>query len=296
MPPPAAAANAKDAPPAPPLPHGLKPGPEHGPERGLKPGPERGLKPGLVRAGLVHAGRAGRAALDAVLPPHCGLCGTETDAPSALCPDCWRQVTFIAPPVCACCGMPFGHESAPESVCGGCLESPPVYDRARAAVLYGDGARAAVLGLKHGDRHDLADLLAAWSLRAGAEFWPDADFIMPAPLHWTRLFARRFNQSALIAKALARRTGVPARVDDLVRVKRTPSQGGLGRAQRIRNVQGAFAVRPKARDGVKGRNIVIVDDVMTTGATVNALARTLKRAGAARVDVLTAARVERAAG
>lgn len=236
-----------------------------------------------------------RAALDAFLPPHCGLCGTETDAPSALCPECWRKVVFITPPACARCGLPFAYESAPEAVCGACLESPPAFDRARAAALYGDGARAAVLGLKHGDRHELADLLAAWGVRAGAEFWPDADFIAPVPLHWTRLFARRFNQSALFARALARRTGIPVRVDDIIRTKRTPSQGGLGRAQRIRNVRGAFAVRPGARARFKGRNIVIVDDVMTTGATAGALARTLKRAGAARVDVLTAAMAGRAA-
>lgn len=163
--------------------------------------------------------------------------------------------------------------------------------RARAALLYDDASKSFILRFKHADKIDTAMLLAKWLAQAGAEFLGDADVLVPVPLHWTRLFSRRFNQAALLAQALARVTETAVAVDALARHKKTPSQGRLGVKARARNVQGAFRVPPKRRPQVKGKRVVLVDDVYTTGATVRAATKVLLRAGAERVDVVTLARV-----
>lgn len=229
--------------------------------------------------------------LDAVLPPRCLACSAVVATQGTLCALCWHGLSFLAGNLCARCGLPFAEPMPDKSVCGACLQRPPRFDRARAALRYDDGSRPLVIGLKHRDRTDSAAPLGGWMARAGAELLDDADLVVPVPLHWTRLFARRFNQSALLAAAVGRQARVAMIPDLLVRRRRTPSQGHLSRAARRRNVAGAFVVHRRHGAAVAGRRIVLIDDVLTTGATVDGCARALRRAGAARVDVLTLARV-----
>jgi ComF family protein len=238
----------------------------------------------------------GRRALDIVLPPRCLACGTGVERQGALCAECWNRLTFIAPPWCACCGMPFEYRVEGEVLCGACIARTPVFDRARAVLAYDDGSRPLVLSFKHGDQTYAAGAYGGWLARAGAELLDGADLLVPVPLHRWRLFRRRYNQAALLAQAVGRSAGIAVIPDLLVRRRRTPSQGGLDRAERRRNVRTAFAVHPRRSGQVRGRAIVLVDDVMTTGATLSECARVLKRAGAARVDVLTLARVIRPGG
>lgn len=235
--------------------------------------------------------RAGRRVLDALLPPQCLACGALVADPGALCSACWEKVDFIAGPVCARCGVPFELDLGDGTRCGGCMRQPPRFERARAVFRYDEHGKGLILRFKHADRLDMAPTFARWLLRAGADLVRDADLVVPVPLHWTRLFWRRYNQAALLTNALARLSGVPTVPDLLVRRRRTPSQGTLGREQRLRNVRGAFAVRrPEA---VRGRRVLLVDDVMTAGATAGECAGVLLAAGAAAVDVLTLARVVR---
>ena len=232
--------------------------------------------------------RAGRHLLDALLPPRCLSCGEEVAEPGLLCGPCWLGITFLSPPHCACCGLPFAFESRPGMLCGRCAGAPPPYARARSVMRYDDASRGLVLAFKHADRTDAAPAYGLWLRRAGAELLDDADATLPVPLHWTRLFVRRYNQAALLCHAIRRAGGPPVLPDLLVRRRRTPSQGHLGRLARERNVGSAFALRKGAE--IAGRKLVLVDDVMTTRATVAECARVLRRAGAARVDVLTLAR------
>jgi ComF family protein len=238
--------------------------------------------------------RLGRAVVDGVLPPRCLACGTIVDEPDALCSSCWAGMTFFAPPWCAVCGLPFPHPMGEEAVCADCARQKPSWDRARAVMRYDKHSRHLVLALKHGDRTHVARALGRWMGRAGAELLEGADMIMPVPLHWTRLFTRRYNQAGLLAHAVRAAGGPPVMADWLVRRRRTPSQGRLGPVARVRNVRGAFAVRRGC--DVKGKRIVLVDDVLTTGATVEECARVLRRGGAAFIGVLTLSRAVRAGG
>jgi len=233
-------------------------------------------------------------ALGAVLPARCLGCGLVVERPGALCPACWRGIDFLAPPLCACCGMPFELDPGEGARCGACLAQPPSFGRARAVFRYSEASRALILGFKHGDRLHGTRAFAAWMARAGAELIADASLIVPVPLHWTRLFMRRYNQAALLANALAAASGVPAIPDLLIRKRRTPSQGRLNRTERRRNVHGAFVPLRRAARRLEGASVLLVDDVFTTGATVEACAKALLAGGAARVDVLTLARVVRA--
>jgi ComF family protein len=203
-------------------------------------------------------------------------------------------MTFFAPPWCAVCGLPFPHPMGDDAICADCARDRSSWDRARAVLRYDKHSRRLVLALKHADRTHLARALGGWMRRAGAEVLDGADLVLPVPLHWTRLFARRYNQAGLLAHAIRAAGGPPVAPDWLVRRRRTPSQGRLGAAARARNVRGAFALR-RGRS-VKGKRIVLVDDVLTTGATVEECARVLRRAGAAFVGVLTLARALRAGG
>ena len=235
----------------------------------------------------------GRAAIDAVLPPRCLACGNPVDEPDALCGPCWTAMHFFAPPWCAVCGLPFPHPMGEGAVCADCARGRASWQRARAVMRYDKRSRMLVLGLKH-DRTDLARALGGWMRRSGGEVLEGADLLVPVPLHWTRLFARRYNQAALLAHAIHGAGGPPVAPDWLVRRRRTPSQGRLGPLARMRNVRGAFALRPGRE--VRGKRLVLVDDVLTTGATVEECARVLRRAGAASVGVLTLARALRAGG
>ena len=236
------------------------------------------------------AAAAGRWALDAVLPPRCPKCGDTVARPDAMCGACWAGIAFVSAPLCPRCGAPFEFAVPGLEACARCLARPPVWGRARAAAVYDDASRPLVLRFKHGDALHMTGLFGAWLARAGSELLADADLLVPVPLHRARLFARRYNQAAALALDLARRGGVPAEPDLLRRVRRTPSQGRLSRAARERNVRGAFRLAPKAAPLARGRRVLLLDDVLTTGATASACARVLLRAGAANVDVLTVAR------
>ena len=239
--------------------------------------------------------RAGTRLLDLVLPPRCAGCGTGlADGAEAgtLCAGCWAAIEFLAPPLCRRCGYPFEIELGADELCPVCRTVPPVFDRARAVLRYDAGSRPLLLAFKHGDRTDLAPAFGRWLARAGAELLAEADLVTPVPLHWTRLFTRRYNQAALLAQAAAGLAGRPFKPDLLVRRRRTAPQSA-GRAARARNVAGAFLVPPARRQLVEDRRVLLVDDVRTTGATLESCARALKAAGAAGVDVLTLAMVIR---
>ena len=235
--------------------------------------------------------RAGRVGLDAVLPPRCLSCGAVVGGEGALCPPCWTRLAFVGPPHCRCCGLPFPYDAGEEMSCAECIRTPPAFDRARAALVYDGASRPLLLGFKHGDDTHAAAPFARWMAGAAGPLLAEAELLVPVPLHRWRLFRRRYNQAALLAHALGRAADRSVSTDTLIRRKRTPSQGGLGRIGRAANVRGAFAVPPDARPRIAGRRVLLVDDVMTTGATVAACARTLRRAGAAHVDVIVLARV-----
>ena len=195
--------------------------------------------------------------------------------------------------MCAACGFPFEFDPGADALCGACIRRPRPYGRGRAVLRYDEASRALIVAFKHGDRTDAAPAYGRWLARAGADLLADADILVPVPLHRTRLIARRYNQSALLVNAVASETGIAARPDALTRTRRTPSQGRMNRSERERNVRGAFLVRPNRAGAVRGLRVVLVDDVLTTGATAAACARALRRGGAASVDVLTLARVVR---
>ena len=229
--------------------------------------------------------------LDTVYPPQCPACSAIVGEHGHLCIDCWRQIRFIGAPYCPSCGVPLDYDPGPGGTCVPCVQNPPAFAAARSVMLYDGFSRSLVLRFKHADRLDPAAVYAGWMVRAGRELLDDCDFIAPVPLHWTRLFARRYNQSALLAARIAAQTGIGHVPGLLERTRRTPSQGTLTRSRRARNVAGAFAVAEKESPRVKGAHIVLIDDVMTTGATASACAKALDRAGADRVSVLTLARV-----
>lgn len=237
------------------------------------------------------AGRAIGRLLDLVLPPQCLACGDLVASHGVLCPACWETVTFLTPPQCAICGIPFPFEMEPGTICAACARQRPPYGRARAAMTYAETSRKLLIAFKHADRTDATAAYGRWLLRAGAELLDDADLVVPVPLHWTRLLARRYNQAALLAQKVAGAAGLPFAPRLLRRRRRTASQGHMSPTQRRTNVQGAFIVTEKARSSFAGKRVLLVDDVMTTGATAEACARALTRAGAAGVDVLTLARV-----
>lgn len=228
---------------------------------------------------------------DFLLPPRCALCGVTVVQAPALCGACWEGLVFIDGPVCARTGAPLPYDLGPQTVSLGAMMRSPAYDVARAAVSYDASARDLIRKLKFNNRLELAAFMVPWMVRAGAHILRDADYLVPVPLHWTRLLSRRYNQSAELARHIARLARVPMRVDMLKRIKRTRQQYGLTRAMRRRNLQGAFAVPKAQRLMLADQHVVLVDDVLTTGATVEACAKVLRRAGAAKVSVLTVARV-----
>jgi ComF family protein len=240
--------------------------------------------------------RAGRVALDAVLPPLCLLCGAQVAEPASLCAPCWAKLRWLGDPLCDQCGAPFefdptGGRTETALRCAACTAAAPRFDRARAVVAYDDVSKRLMLGYKHADRLHATPAFANWLQRAGQELIEGCDAIAPVPLHWVRLAWRRYNQAAELGRRIASQAGKPFIPDLLRRRRRTPSQGTLSRSARFRNVQGAFTVNPRRVGAASGARILLVDDVLTTGATVEECARVLKRSGAAAVDVLTLARV-----
>jgi ComF family protein len=232
-----------------------------------------------------------RAAIAFALPSRCPGCGTVVGEDHAFCPSCWQKLDFLGGPACAQCGEPLALAFHDEARCGACLADPPPFDRARAAVAYGPIARALALKLKYGRRPGIALTMARPMRRVGGAML-DGALVAPVPLHRWRLWSRGYNQAALIARALVRDGGELA-LDLIDRPRRTPPLRGLGRLARERTVAGAFRIGPAWKQAVKGRRIVLIDDVYTTGATAKGCARVLKRAGAAEVNVLCWARVVR---
>jgi ComF family protein len=240
-------------------------------------------------------GRLASGALDLILPPtpldETGPGGTAVQW-GGLTPPAWARIAFIETPLCDGCGAPFEFDMGPGARCAACLRAPAAFDRVRAACLYDDPARDLILKLKHADRADLSVLFARWLARAAADILPDVDAVTPTPLHPWRLLRRRYNQAAEIGRPLARLAGRPFFADALRRRRHTGSQAGRSGDARRRNVAGAFEVGAGWRRRVEGRRILLVDDVLTTGATADACALALKAAGAARVDVAVVARVK----
>jgi ComF family protein len=240
--------------------------------------------------------------LDFLLPPRCLGCGQIVDGADRLCADCWRGLVLLGPPLCRLCGYPLPQAVADMPICGACAIEPPVFDRARAALRYDEGARGLILRFKHADRTDIAKTFGQLLEQAGRDLLADSDIIAPVPLHRWRFLQRGYNQAALLAYALPDRgrSREPVRriIPDLLhRVQATASQQGLSGAQRLRNIKAsAFRLNVRYNDQVEGRRILLIDDVLTTGATVTACTRALLKSGAAAVDVLALARVVREGG
>ncbi len=234
-----------------------------------------------------------RAALDLLLPPHCLTCDAPVDAPGRFCTDCFARTGFVTEPCCRRCGVPFAHaaQGGPEKLCPSCRERPPPWGRARAALRYDTQAKRIVLPLKYGDRTEYAAALAPLMARAGAVLLRGADLLVPVPLHRRRLIQRRYNQAALLARAVGRLANKPPLPDALRRTRVTISLGDLSAEERARVVDDAFEVRPNRAAQVAGRRVLLIDDVLTSGATCGACTRALLAAGATAVDVLVAARV-----
>jgi ComF family protein len=233
---------------------------------------------------------AARMALDIALPTLCVACREPVNG-EGVCANCWAKLSFIAPPLCPRLGIPFVYDPGPGLLSMEAISDPPAYGRARAAVRYDDVARTLVHALKYQDRTDLAPAMGRWMARAGRELIEQSDALIPVPLHWRRGWSRRFNQSGALARVIERQTGVKLLSEVLRRVRPTLQQIGLSRPQRASNVQGAFKVAAERQSEIQGRRVVLVDDVLTSGATVDACARALLRAKAASVDVLVFARV-----
>lgn len=208
-------------------------------------------------------------------------------AHGALCQACWKDIGFIERPYCEVLGSPFAHDLGAGFLSAEAIANPPVFDRLRAVCRFEGTGRRLVHALKYRDHTELAPMMARWMARAGRELVDDCDVIIPVPLHRWRLFSRRFNQAADLARALGRETGKPMLADALRRRRRTAQQVGLDRAAREANMKGAFEVTAEGKADLFGKRVVLVDDVYTTGATVSAATRALKRAGAVKVDVLT---------
>lgn len=233
-----------------------------------------------------------QSAIRFLYPPQCLSCRAETEADFALCGSCWKDTPFISGLVCDACGMPLpGEDANPDILCDSCLIAPKPWTRGRAVFLYAGRGRSLVLGLKHGDRQDLVRPLAGWMARIAKPVTDNTSVIAPVPLHWRRLFRRRYNQAALLSTALAEKLAIGHCPDLLIRHRATRIQDGMSRTQRFDNLFNALKVNRKHLELVEDRKVLLIDDVMTTGATLSACTEVLLQAGAISVNVLVLARV-----
>ncbi len=239
------------------------------------------------------ARHAGKFALDLLLPPHCLTCDQPVDAPGQFCPACFEKTHFITAPCCTRCGVPFetAGRGGPSGECPTCVADPPPWGEARAALRYDEQAKRLILPFKYGDRVENARALAPMMARAGASLLAQADWLVPVPLHRRRMLSRRYNQAALLARALSRSTGRPALLDALRRVRATSPLAEMSPARRSAEMEAAIAVRPTRLQMLDGARVLLIDDVLTSGATARVCVSALLAAGATRVDVLAAARV-----
>ncbi len=233
--------------------------------------------------------------VDMILPPRCIITGEIVDAQGMVSPKAWGELNFIADPMCQRCGLPFdfmeGNVVDDNALCAGCIKSPPNFTQLRSSLIYDDASRNIILSFKHADQMQLVISFVPWLKNAGQDMLAEADFLMPVPLHRWRILRRRFNQSALIAQKLGKHIGVKCLSDGLARIRHTPTQGYLRTKERHQNVKHAFEVNPKHLDVIKGKKIVLIDDVFTTGATVEECTKKLLKSGALSVSILTLARV-----
>lgn len=231
--------------------------------------------------------------LDLLLPHRCLSCDTGVSEGPGLCPPCWAKVRFVEAPYCQSCGRPFEIDPQDGLLCAACIADEPLFDRARAAMIYDEASRPLVTGFKYADRTDFARAFGGWLSRAGRDILEEADYLVPVPLHPWRLWMRRYNQAGILAAAVSRETLVPVLYDGLLRVRHTRQQVGLTASRRRRNVAGAFKVNPKRAGDLKDAHIVLIDDVVTSGATVSACLRVMKRQKPASLSVLSLARTIR---
>ena len=231
--------------------------------------------------------------LDYIFPPVCPLCQTVTPEKNTVCPTCWGKISFISPPFCAQCSLPFEAGSIDTNLlqkCGSCLASPPSFSSARSSYVYDDFSKKLILSFKHGSALHAAPLLSQWMFASGREILTTCDLIVPVPLYWRRLYKRGLNQAALLVQNLGRLSKKPICLTALKRTVHTPSQGTLSLKDRSKNVASCFKVPLKKI--IENKSIVLVDDVMTTGATLDACSKALLKNGAKDVKVLCVARVK----
>lgn len=237
----------------------------------------------------------GNGVVNTVLPPRCFSCGVLVADQGDMCPTCWTGLCFISKPQCQCCGYPFEFSQEDDDgtgqLCGPCMEVPPLFENSRSVFRYDDTSKRLILAFKYFDKLDGVSSFAKLMWRTIEPFTSDDDIIVPVPLHPRRLFTRRFNQAALLAKAMAKHSELEVDMLSLARTKSTPIQGGLSRRQRTKNVRGAFAIEDGGKNKLKGKRVVLVDDVFTTGATVNECVKVLLRAKVTSVVVISLARV-----
>lgn len=236
------------------------------------------------RATITAAARHG---IELVYPPQCVTCEAATATPFSLCVNCWNAMELIARPYCERLGTPFQVDFGAGMLSPVAIADPPRFDRARAVARHQGTARELVNRLKYGERLDLSRLMAKMMVQAGREVLDDAELLVPVPMYRFRLWRRRYNQAALLANTIAGITGIPVSLDALQRVRHTRPQVGLGRSERQKNLVGAFKVPEQCQNLIAGRRVIVIDDVRTTGSTLNACAHILRKAGAARIDVLT---------
>jgi len=229
--------------------------------------------------------------IDFVIPQRCILCQEVVVSPGYVCGACWGKLTFITQPYCAQCGFPLEIDIAQDTLCGACLKTPPVFQEARSVLVYDDMSKLLVLKFKHGDGTYLAPAFVDWMCHIGQDLFEKSDFLLPVPLHWKRLIRRRYNQAALLVNGLARKTRLPALMNVLKRHENTQSQGHLSKQARERNVKNAFSIHPKHAALLNNKRVILIDDVYTSGATLQACSRTLLQSGVQSVAVLTLARV-----